>query len=296
MRRTGVAAERKGRAWKAGDLVVLAALVALGTWTQHQALWDILTRAAGDEEHSYIFLVPIVAAWLLWLRRSRLRCVRMRPSLVGPAAVAAGFLASWLGLEHGVEVLWHGGAGLVLVGCLFTMTGLEPLRQFGAVFAVLIFALPVPGTIRGETAGPLQSLATGVTHELLELFGVEATRMGKVLVINGEQIAVGEACNGMRMVFAFFLVMYAFAFGTALRAGTRALLLVLSPVAALLCNVVRLVPTSLIYGYGSVSGAEWFHEISGWLMLPVALVMLIMLLRLLRWLELPVMPFRLAVQ
>ncbi len=78
--------------------------------------------------------------------------------------------------------------------------------------------------------------------------------------------------------------------------STRLILLALSPVAAIVCNVIRLVPTSLIYGYGSVGSAEWFHDVTGWLMLPVALVLLLVTLRLFKWLELPVSPFRLAVQ
>ena len=98
------------------------------------------------------------------------------------------------------------------------------------------------------------------------------------------------------MVFAFGLVVYAFVFSVPLKLSTRLIMLALSPVAAIVCNVIRLVPTSLIYGYGSVGGVEWFHNVSGWLMLPVALVMLVAALRLFKWLEIPVSPFRLAAQ
>jgi exosortase len=135
-----------------------------------------------------------------------------------------------------------------------------------------------------------------VTHATLELIGVAAVQDGSVLIINGEQVAVGEACNGMRMVFALTLVVYAFAFGTPLRPGTRAVLLLLSPATALVCNVVRLVPTSLFYGYASPDAAQWFHDLAGWVMLPVALFMLLGLLRAFKWLEFPVTSYRLAQQ
>jgi exosortase len=164
------------------------------------------------------------------------------------------------------------------------------------VFCVLVFALPVPGTIRQQIALPMQMLATHVTQIMLELVGVAVTRLGNVLVINGEHIAVGEACNGMRMVLAFGLVVYAFIFSTPLKLSTRLIALALSPVAAIVCNVIRLVPTGLIYGYGAAHDAEWFHDLSGWLMLPVALLMLVAVLRLFKWLEISVSPFRLAGQ
>ena len=175
-------------------------------------------------------------------------------------------------------------------------TGLEPVRQFAPVFAVLVLALPIPGMIRTEIAFPLQGMATTVTHGILELIGVSTIKQGYVLLINGEQIAVGEACNGMRMVFAFGLVTYAFAFSTPLKRSTRIALLALSPLIALVCNVIRLVPTSLIYGYGTAIRAEWFHDVSGWVMLPIALLMLITVLRLLTWLEFPVTSLRFAIR
>jgi exosortase len=161
---------------------------------------------------------------------------------------------------------------------------------------VLLFALPVPGAIRQGIAIPLQTMAASVTYAILELIGVTAVKSGSILLINGEQIAVGEACNGMRMVFAFTLVVYAFAFSTPLKLSTRLFLVGMSPITALFCNVIRLVPTSLFFGYATVGEAEWFHDMTGWVMLPVALVIHIHGVRLLKWLEFPVTQFRLASQ
>ena len=96
--------------------------------------------------------------------------------------------------------------------------------------------------------------------------------------------------------FALTLVVYFFAFGTPLKAGTRAFLLIMSPLIAILCNVIRLVPTSLIFGYGNSDTAQRFHDLAGWIMLPIAMLMLYGLLRTIRWLEFPVTQLRLASQ
>ena len=40
---------------------------------------------------------------------------------------------------------------------------------------------------------PLQEMATSVTYATLELIGVSAVKSGNVLIINGEQVAVGRA-------------------------------------------------------------------------------------------------------
>ena len=287
---------RPRRAWKARDLTLLAILLALGGWLMRQPLMDIFSIGLRDEEQSHIFLAPAVALWLLWLRRSRLQYVMVQPSLLGPGVVLAGWVLSWWGFQSGTQIAWHGGAVMVLIGILLSMTASTPLHVLGPVFVVLIFMLPIPGEIRHRIAHPMQELATSVTYSMLQLIGVAAIRSGNVLIINGEQVAVGEACNGMRMVFALTLVVYAFAFGTPLKPGTRIALLVISPLIAILCNVIRLVPTSLIFGHGSAAMAERFHDLAGWVMLLAALLMLGGVLRLIKWLEFPVLSFRLASQ
>ncbi len=282
------------RVWRARDVALLTLLLCAAAGVHWQAIADIIAIGRRDEEQSHIFLAPLVAAWLLWLRRSRLRFVRVQPSWIGPLVALGGVLLSAWGFEAGVQIAWHGGALVTLVGALISMTGLTPLRVLAPVFFVLLFLLPAPGGVRHQIALPLQHMATTVTHGVLEIIGVSAVKSGAVLVINGEQVAVGEACNGMRMVFALALIVYAFAFGAPLRPGVRIGLLVLSPVIALICNAIRLAPTSLLYGYADPELAETFHDLAGWVMLPVALFALAGLLRGLKWLEFPVVSFRLA--
>jgi exosortase/archaeosortase family protein len=63
------------------------------------------------------------------------------------------------------------------------------------------------------------------------------------LRVNGVDVAIGEACNGMRMTFALVLVSFAFALTTPLNGYVRVLIVLLSPVSAVIANVIRLVPT-----------------------------------------------------
>ena len=80
-----------------------------------------------------------------------------------------------------------------------------------------------------------------------------------------------------------------FAFGTPLRPSVRAMLLVLSPVAAVVCNVIRVVPTVWLYGHYPDTVGPVFHDLSGWAMLAVAFFLLLGFVRMLRWAEVPVM-------
>lgn len=283
-----------GRGWSRERLLLMATMVGLVVWWGRRALEDIYVFATGQADNGYILLAPAVAIYLAWLRRSRLQFIRYRPTLMGPLLVAAGVLASDWGDENGVQLLWHGGVLLALLGCVLSMTGLELVRQFAPVIITMCFVVPIPGRVREALAGPAQDLSVATAHMLLELGGFDAIREGNIIVIEGQPVAVGEACNGMRMVFALALVVYAFVFSVPFSMGTRLFLVAAAPIVALACNVVRLVPTSIAYGWFNPTLAEQIHDVGGWLMLPLALLMLMGLVKLLRWLDLPVMNWRLV--
>jgi exosortase/archaeosortase family protein len=68
----------------------------------------------------------------------------------------------------------------------------------------------------------------------------------------------------MRMILTLFMVCYLVAFTLPLRAHLRVLLLLASPVVAVVSNVLRLVPTVWLFGHASAETAETFHTASGW--------------------------------
>ncbi len=282
--------------WTVWHLVGAIVMGLIGLWATRAAWADIYFIASVDEEASHIFLVPVVAAWMIWVRRSRLRYCPPAGTFVGPPLVAAGWLMSVYGYNHAMQALWHAGAVTVVLGCVFSVLGKNILFRFIPAIAVLAFLVPVPGTIRQGIAWPLQTATAQVTHALLETLGVPIELNGNTLMINGQSVAVAEACNGMRMVFALVMVSYAFAFSMPLRNSVRAVVLLASPLAAMVCNIIRLIPTVWFYGYASKGFATKFHDISGWIMLPVAFFMLLGIIRALRWALVPVARFNLAYQ
>ena len=285
----------KGRnGWTGAHLLACFGLVAVGIAVTAHAWVDITRIALRDEESSHIFLVPIIAAWLVWVRRARFRYCRPGPSIVGPIFIATGWLFSWIGYNHAVQSFWHGGTVLVTIGCFLTVAGHEVFLRFLPAFMVLIFLIPIPGMARQQVSIPLQTATAGVTQFLFDFFGFEIERTGNVLRINGIDVAIAEACNGMRMVLALVLVSFAFAFGTPLRHYARLLVLIVSPVSAIACNVIRLLPTVWMYGYYPMPMATRFHDITGWVMLPIAFLLLMAVIRLLRWAMIPVTQYTLA--
>lgn len=199
-----------------------------------------------------------------------------------------------VGYNHAIQSFWHGGSVLIVIGCFVSVAGLEVVKRFLPAFGVLVFLVPVPGMARQVVALPLQTYTAQATVAVFETIGIEVTRSGNVLTVNGADVGIAEACNGMRMVFALALVCYAFTFSIPLRWYVRVIILTACPLAAIICNVIRLVPTVWLYGNAEANTADTFHDLSGWAMIVVAFLLLMGIVSLLRWALVPVTRYTLA--
>ncbi|MGA3067342.1 MAG: exosortase/archaeosortase family protein [Tepidisphaeraceae bacterium] len=277
-------------------LIAAACMGALGVIATLPAWQDIYTIARNDEENSQLFLVPLIALYLVWVRRMRLRHCRPTGRIIGPIVIAAGWAIGSFGFYRGIQSFWHGGAVLVVLGCILSVLGRNVVFRFFPALAVLVFMVPAPNRVRLAIASPLQNWTANISEKILELCGEVNTQVtGNLLTINGQPLFVAEACNGMRMVFALILVCFAFGFALPLRNFVRILILVASPLAAILCNVIRVPATVWVYAYEPQFG-DAFHRYAGWAMLPLAFTILYGIIKTLQWAMIPVTQYTLASQ
>jgi exosortase len=285
---TSARAEAPAGDWSIGRAFVALALVGGAILAWGEPWLDVLYIARRDNEATHIFLVPFVVGWIVWTRRNQIKRLLPQSSYLGPLLLLAGWGISFFGYQTQIQALWHGGAVLMALGALGTVVGPQVLLAAAPAVIALGFLVPVPVTLRQQVAQPLQTMTAGAAQGLCELFAMPVERSGNVLVYNDVRVAVAEACNGMRMVFALFLVAYTFAFVFPLRPAAKVLVLLTSPLLAVVCNVIRLVPTVWVYGHYPDSIAPLFHDLNGWAMLVVAFLLLEGAVRLMGWLQIPV--------
>ena len=243
-------------------------LVTFDAWT------DIFRLGSADEELSYVLLAPIVILWLVWIRRDALLQCRLRHGWVGIVILLFGWLTYWYGFNAD-PVLWRAGAVILAVGAVVTVAGGEVLLKLAPAFFACIFLIPILPNGRYRLAVPLQTATAQVTVFICDVIGMTVNRSGNLLSINGVDVTIAEACNGMRMVLALFMVCYVVAFTMPLRTYVRVIFLIASPLVAILSNVARLVPTIWMFGYRSTEAAEAFHAASGWVMSILAFLVLL---------------------
>ncbi len=295
-----------------------ASLAGVLCWYAWADAWA-LVYLGGPNGH--VMLAPFVVATLVWVRRARMPFLRVSGQWLGLGIMAIGTLFLRYGEFVYFESLFHLGALLVSIGAFAAICGRGVLLRFLPAALALLFLIPVPGRVRNWIEPPLREATQTLVAGSINLLGgtAEVERYGpgpeddRIHVEREASDAAGPfgrswqavptewTCNGTPMALGLFLVTYGFVFAYPIRNRYRALILLLSPIVTLLYNVARSLP--IVWGYGAAGPGEgdWARRLAefmmaygGWLMLPVAFVLLLGVLQLLKWFDLRVERYRLA--
>ena len=243
-------------------------------WAYWTTLTGMVERWTHEAQYSHGYLVPVFAGFLLWQRRG------CRPSefRANPWGLAVCLAA--VGLRLGgtyFHLAWIDAISLIgcLLGCCLLLGGWSTLRWAWPALAFLVFMLPLPFFVERALAQPLQRLATSASTFLLVILGFPATSQGNIITINEHQIGVVEACGGLSMLLTFLALATACAM-VIRRPLVDRIVVVLSAIPiALLANVVRITVTGTLYEIVGDSAARiFFHDIAGWFMMLLALILL----------------------
>ncbi len=243
----------------------LAALL----WSYWPALCSVEKRWSSDPQYSHGYLVPGFAFLVLWCRRKAMPA--SGPSWWGVAGLTA---AAALRLAGGYFYFdWFEGISLLL--SLLAAGVLIGGPRFGLwlcpAAAVLAFMFPPPFAAETALAGPLQQMATTVGTYALQTAGFAAVAEGNVIVVGDLRIGVLEACSGLGMLSAFFALSATAALIIRRPVVERVVVFLSAAPIGVLMNLVRIAATVYVYcTLGAVAAHAFFHDLAGWLMMPLA--------------------------
>ena len=199
----------------------------------------------------------------------------------------------WWGLG-----LLAGAAALRLAGGFFYFTWFEGIslllsllavgvlvggRRLGLwlwpAAAVMLFMFPLPFQAETALAAPLQQLATAVGTYALQTLGFAAVAEGNVIVVGDLRVGVVEACSGLGMLMAFFALSTTAALIVQRPTWERVVVFLSAAPIGVLMNLIRITATVFVFcTLGAGAAHAFFHDLAGWLMMPLAFAAL--------WLEL----------
>ncbi len=279
--------ERQQKKERTAALAISVAVVGAIVASYAPNIQNLIQVWSSDPNYSHGFLVAPIALAILWQRRDELSLSRLRPAWWGWLIVVATLAVRAFLFER--NELWLENTTLlpVLAGLTLAFGGWPLLRWALPGIGFLVFLLPIPPAINLIMAGPLQTLATiGSTRLLQSVMGLPVLAEGHVIYIGAAKLEVAQACNGLSMLLSFITLIAA---TTLLLARSRPLwervILLLSTVPiALISNILRIAATALAYHLlGVERGEALAHDLAGWAMMPVGLVLILLELKLLSW-------------
>jgi exosortase len=227
---------------------------------------------SNDPQYSHAYLVPVFSAILLWLRRSQLIAAPVLPCWWGLPLLLAGAAMRLAGTHYYVD--WFQAISLlpVLAGASVLICGWPGLRWSWPAIAFLFFMIPLPYRVETALSRPLQHIATVAATYALQTLGQPALSEGNIIIVNQSRIGVVEACNGLGMLLVFFALTTGVVILIQRSLLDKVVLLLTTAPIAVLVNVIRITLTGVLY---EVAGSHWadlvFHDLAGWLMMPMAL-------------------------
>jgi exosortase len=258
--------------WFAATLVLIAFLWSY--WPGFVDIWNIWQRS---DEYSSGLLVPFLAVYILWSRRKSIVQCHVKPSVWGVFVFLIAQGVRFFGLFFMYNSAERLSIVLSIAALVLLLFGWQFFRKVATVLLFLSLMLPWPNRFQAAVALPLQNWATSSAVFCLEMMGYEAVQEGNIIHIGPATVAIAEACNGLRMVMAFFVVSGLVVLLIKRAWWEKLIILASSLPIALLCNTVRLAITA--FAFTVLSGEQWekvFHDFGGYAMMPLALAAVVM--------------------
>ena len=190
-------------------VAVLVCFLAFG-----DALLELVSRWNKQEEYSHGYLIPLVSAWLLWMRRDALTANIGEPSYLGCVLILIAAALHITGELSAIWILSQVGFVIALMGIVLAIGGYSLLRIAFIPIAYLIFAIPLPYFIDATLTLKLQLLSSQLGVLFIRLFQIPVYLDGNVIDMGTYKLQVIEACSGLRYLYPLlslsFLAAYLF--------------------------------------------------------------------------------------
>ena len=236
-----------------------------------------------DPSWSHGFLIPLFSLYLLHTRKEDILPLEPKPSYVFGLGGLIFFLVLYV--LNIVQFKFGYGRPIIMLAALGSLvlflSGWKIFKFTWLPVFFLYFAIPLPSQLYTRLTMPLRLWAAQVSSLILSFIpGLQATCQGVIIDIQykGQHLEPGldvaEACSGMRLLWAFLALGVLMAYLHKRPAWQRVILLGSTIPIAIICNILRVTVTGLIYIFGNPQYAQGrWHDMLGNMMIFVAFLL-----------------------
>src|SRR6478736_5774328 len=247
-----------------GLLVCVAVLIATAAFSG--GLLELVRRWSAQEEYSHGFLIPVVAAWMLWSRRDAVFASVGRPSWIGVLLISVAGMMLIVGELSAFYLLSQLGFVVVLLGIVLAIGGISLLKVTFIPIAFLVFAIPLPYFIDAELSARLQLISSELGVFFIRLFGVPVYLTGNIIDLGNYKLQVVEACSGLRYLYPLRSLGFLAAYLFQAPLWQRALVFLSAIPITIVMNSFRIGVVGLLVDRWGIQQAEGaLHFFEGWI-------------------------------
>jgi exosortase len=244
-----------------------------------QVLADLAVDWWNEPAYSQGMLIPPLAVYIAWLRRSFTFAHPVSPDNRAVVLVAFACLTFLLG-KLAVEFFLMRISFVILLAALtWTFWGLNRLRTMAFPFLLLATMVPFPAIFYNTLAAPLQLFASDISTRLAQAFGVSVYRDGNIIQLANTSLGVAEACSGLNSLSALLVAGLLVGHLMCTRLISQIAVVVMAIPTAIGVNILRVTGTALIADYNPEFAMGFYHSFSGWLVFLVGFGILYSLAR-----------------
>ncbi len=222
-------------------------------------------------------LIPLIAVFLVWYSRDKLRVAPITSSKWGWLFIAVGLFLFFAGARTLQGRLALTAIPFLLYGIVLYGWGRDVARILLFPIAFLLFMVPL--NFLTQATMRLQFIETTAASAICNLLGIGVYAVGTTINATNEafHFTIDEGCSGIRSLMAIAMLSAIYAYFTQNRLWKKLAIFAAAIVFALVGNTGRLVSIMVMarfFGQDLAGGP--YHWISGYLSFPFAIAAMVL--------------------
>jgi exosortase len=213
---------------------------------------------------SHGFAVPLIAGYLLWMRRERILTTPPSPSVVGLPVLVAGLGLLIVGVRAEEPFVARVSLIVTLFGLSLFLGGRQLTRQLWPGIAYLLFMIPPPWATLKLMTYRSRLLDADISAWALQALGVPIHQDGVLLHLPNITLEVADACSSIPAIAALLSLGVAYASMFPRPLAMQVILIVSTLPLAIGANIFRIASTALaVYYIGPWTLGTVYHMFNG---------------------------------
>lgn len=261
-----------GRSW-----IWIGGLALLTSVAFFNGIENLFKRWGEQQELSHGYFLPLITAWMLWERRDALSSSLSRPDTLGLAGVAvSAFILLLSEMTVTSLMIFQQLALILLIASLSLALGGRSLLKLAIIpIAFLLFMIPPPYWVITVLSWNFQFWSSQLGVWMIELFGIPVFLSGNIIDLGDYQLAVAEACSGLRYLFPFLSLGFLAAYLFKAPLWQRAIVFLSTIPITIFMNSLRIALTGvLVQAYGTSHAEGILHLFEGWVVFVFCMLLL----------------------